>query len=44
MSVEKVVVDSLDEDSKTDDERGMVTPWRTWIVGDSGALSTLLLI
>jgi hypothetical protein len=46
MSVKSLVVESLpgeslDKNSKADDERRMVTPWRSRMVRDSGALSTL---
>src|SRR5450759_811789 len=41
MSVKSLVGESLDKNSKADDERRMVTPWRSRMVRDSGALSTL---
>ena len=36
-------VESLDEGSKTDDERSMVTPWRSRFIGNLEALPLLLL-
>ena len=32
------LAEKLDEGGKTDDERGMVTPWRRRMVGDFGSI------
>jgi hypothetical protein len=42
--METMSVESLDKDSKGDDERRMVTPWRSRIVGDWQTLSMLLFV
>jgi hypothetical protein len=43
MSVEKLAAQSLDKDSKGEDQRRMMTPWRSRIVVGLEALPLLLL-
>jgi hypothetical protein len=40
----RISVEELDNDSKGDGERRMVTPWHSRIVGDWQALSMLLFV